>query len=365
MKFLCVTEHLKRALANADRFTGKNITLPVLGNVLLEVEQNILRIIATNLESALQVTLHGSSSRPGKLCVPAKVLSSFIQSIGDEKTQIEERQGNMFIKTETRDTRINGVSSEDFPLIPHIKKSHSFVITASLLQAGLEQVLPAVSLSEFKPELGGIYINVSSSSVRLAATDTFRLAEKTIPFESQTKKDSFSFILPYKIAQEIVRVLGGEEEVAISIGENQILLETDGLMIVSRLTEGNFPEYGGIVPKNFETNCFINRDSLVGAVRASSIFASKLQEVTTAIKGKNLEVISLNQEVGEYKNILPCAPSGKDMVVGFNYRYLLDGLQATREDEIFLGLNGEQSPCLIKNKSDNSFLYVLMPIRLS
>lgn len=365
MKFICITEHLKRALGNADRFTGKNITLPVLGNVLLEAEQNTLRIMSTNLESALQVTLHGNLLRSGRLCVPAKVLSSFIQSIGDEKTQIEERSGNMFIKTETRDTRINGVSSEDFPLIPKIKKSHSFVITACLLQEGIERVLPAVSLSEFKPELGGVFVNVSSSCVRLAATDTFRLAEKIIPFESQTKRESFSFILPYKIAQEIVRVLGGEEEVTISIGENQLLLETDGLKIISRLTEGNFPEYGGIIPKNFETSCFVNRDIFINAVRASSIFASKLQEVTTAIKGKNIEVISLNQEIGEYKNVLPCAPSGKDMVVGFNYRYLLDGLESTKEDEIFLGLNSEQSPSLIKNKSDNSFLYVLMPIRLS
>ena len=365
MKFTCVTEYLKKALANTERFTGKNITLPILANALLEIDENVLRVTATNLESAIQVTVHGSGSGSGRVCVPVKVLSSFVQSIGDEKIQIEEKQGSLIIKTDTRDTRINGVPADDFPLIPKIKKTNSISLSSSALCEGLLRVLPAVSLSEFKPELGGVFVNISPTSVRLAATDTFRLAEKTIAFESKKNTENFSFIIPHKISQELTRVLNGEDEVIISIGENQILLETDGCMIVSRLTEGNFPEYGAIIPKNFETSCFVGKEQFMNAVRASSIFASKLQEVTTAVKNRSLEVKSLNQDVGEYKNTIPCAPSGKDLMIGFNYRYLLDGLQSTSEDEIFFGLNGEQAPSLIKNKSDGSFLYVVMPIRLS
>lgn len=365
MKFTCVTQYLKRALAIAERFTGKNITLPILANVLLEVRQDNLFITATNLESAIHFTLKGNNAREGKVCVPAKVLSSFIQSIDDDKTQLEEKQGSLIIKTDTRDTRINGVSTDEFPLIPKIKKSSSVTLSARAFCEGIERVLPAVSLSEFKPELGGIFVNISPMSLKLAGTDTFRLAEKTIFFESRKQIEPFSFILPHKISQEAVRVLGNEDEVDIVIGENQIILETDECMIISRLTEGNFPEYSGIIPKNFETSCFVAKDAFLNAVRASSIFASKLQEVTTGVKSRNLEIASLNQDVGEYKNNIPCSPSGKDIKVGFNYRYLLDGLQSVNEDEIFFGLNGEQSPSLIKNKSDNSFLYVVMPIRLS
>ena len=365
MKFTCVTEYLKKALVGAERFTGKNITLPILGNVLLDVDGNMLHITATNLESAIRVTVHGNGGHPGNVCVPVKVLSSFVQSVGDEKIQIEEKQGNLIIKTDTRDTRINGVGTDDFPLIPKIKKTNSISLSSSVLCDGLNRVLPAVSMSEFKPELGGVFMYITPSSIRLAATDTFRLAEKTIFFESKKNTDTFSFILPHRISQELTRVLTGDDEVTISIGENQILLETDSSMIVSRLTEGNFPEYSAIIPKNFETSCFVAKEAFVNAVRASSIFASKLQEVTTAVKNRSIEVKSLNQDIGEYKNIIPCAPSGKDLMIGFNYRYLLDGLQSTHEDEIFFGLNGEQSPSLIKNKSDGSFLYVVMPIRLS
>ncbi len=365
MKFTCVTEYLKNALTSAERFTGKNNTFPILANVLLEINESILRITATNLESAIQIMVHGNSIHSGKVCVPIKILSSFIQSIGDEKIHLEEKQGSLIIKTDTRDTRINGVGTDDFPLMPKINKTNSVSVPCSYFCEGISRVLPAVSLSEFKPELGGVFVRISPVSIQLAATDTFRLAEKTIQFESKKDTDTFSFIMPHKISQELVRVLGNEDEVTISIGENQILLETDGCMIVSRLTEGNFPDYNAIIPKNFETSCFVAKDAFVSAVRASSIFASKLQEVTTAVKNRSLEVRSVNQDVGEYKNTIPCASSGKEIMIGFNYRYLLDGLQSTNEDEIFFGLNGEQSPSLIKNKSDGSFLYVVMPIRLS
>ena len=127
MKFTCITQYLKKALAVADRFTGKNITLPILANVLLEVRRDNLFITATNLESAVYLTLKGSNAREGKVCVPAKVLSSFVQSIEDEKIQLEEKQGSLIIKTDTRDTRINGVSTDEFPLIPQIKKSSSII----------------------------------------------------------------------------------------------------------------------------------------------------------------------------------------------------------------------------------------------
>lgn len=365
MKFTCDTEQLKKSLAIAERFTGKNVTLPILANILIEVNNNTLSLTATNLESAIRLTLTGTATHGGNVCVPAKVLSSFVQSIGDNKIYLEEKQGSLVIKTDSRDTRINGVSVDDFPLIPKIKKSHSISLACSLLCEGLDRVLPAVSTSEFKPELCGVFVSVSPTSLRLAATDTFRLAEKTISFESKKQIDPFVFIIPHRISQEISRALSGEQEVTISIGENQIVLETDGCMIISRLTEGNFPEYMGIIPKNFETSCFVQKNEFVSAVRASSIFASKLQEVTTGVKNRQLEITSLNQDVGEYKNIMPCAHSGKDIMVGFNYHYLLDGLQSATEDEIFFGLNGEQSPSLIKNKSDSSFVYVVMPIRLS
>lgn len=363
MKFSCTKGNLEKALAIAERFTGKNITLPILGNLLLETERGYLKITSTNLEYAVQISVPGKEIKGGKVSVPAKVLYSLVQPIRDEKIDLEEKQNNLWIKTESVNTRINGNSTEDFPLVPKVNKSFSFSVDGFPLCSGLEKVLPAVSVSEFKPELTGIFFRVTPEALYLVATDTFRLAEKIIPWEGKESKDNFSFILPQKVSQEITRAFGEDSEVRVSYGENQAVFETERIKVLSRVIEGNFPEYSSIIPKRFEASAFLARDELISAVRSSSIFTSKIQEVRLSFSGKTIEVTSANPDVGDYKIFLPAANTGQSVKLGFNYRYLLDGLNALDEDEIYLGCNTESSASLLRNKSDNSFLYIIMPIR--
>lgn len=364
MKFSCVKEYIEKAVAIAERFTGKNITLPILANLLLETEGSNLLITATNLEYAVQITVPGRVGRPGKASVPAKILNALVQSIQEEKIDFEEKQKNILVRTETRDIRINGLNPEEFPLLPKLKKTSSFKLEAYLLRQGIEKVLPAVSTSEFKPELAGILFHSTPKALKLAATDTFRLAEKTILLSGK-EGENFSFILPQRVALELARILPDKEEVKISIGENQALFEADGIKIISRLIEGNFPEYGGIIPGQFENTSHLKREECIRAVRSASIFSSKIQEVALKFKEKTLEIASANSEVGEHRVTIPAASSGKETAISFNYRYLLDGLSALDEEELFIGVNNETAPSLLRNKKDGSFLYVLMPIRLS
>ncbi|MBI4224862.1 MAG: DNA polymerase III subunit beta, partial [Candidatus Sungbacteria bacterium] len=355
--------------------------LPILGNILLEVRENTLTVTATNLEYAIQLTVSGSGGKEGKVSVPAKIASALVQSMAgssrhDDKIQLEEKGGSVIIKSDTRDARLNSMSADDFPLIPTIKKNASFQISGSELQNGIASVLPAVSLSEFKPELAGINCKIGLRSLHLAATDTFRLAEKTIPLSMAKQgtgvedQSQFSFILPQRMASELSRILDpsgqdGDDQVSMSMGENQILIEREGMRIVSRLIEGNFPEYGAIIPSQFETTCFLKRTELLQAVRSSSIFASKLQDVTISFTETECEISSSNQEIGEYHTRFPITLSGKASQVSFNYRYLMDGLSTLRGDEIFFGMNNETAPALMHDRTDNTLLYVIMPIRVS
>lgn len=364
MKFICARENLERAFAIAERFTGKNLTLPILGNMLLEVRENTLMVTATNLEYAVQLTISGNGGKAGKASVPAKIASALVQSMRDDKIQLEEKGGNVVMKSDTRDARLNGMPANDFPLMPTIKKSASFEIGALELQSGLASVLPAVSLSEFKPELAGVNCKVGLRALHLAATDTFRLAEKITPLSRAGEEPQFSFILPQRIASELSRILDGEEQVSISLGDNQALIEYQGMRIISRLIEGNFPEYGAIIPNQFGTTCFFKRTELLQAVRSSSIFASKLQDVTLSFTENECEISSANQEIGEYHTRLPIALSGKEARVSFNYRYLMDGLTLLQGDELFFGMNNETAPALMHDRTDNTLLYVIMPIRV-
>lgn len=365
MKFICMKDHLAHAVSIAERFIGKNITLPILGNILMEAEKNTLRISATNLEYAVEIEIPGKGSE-GRICIPAKIISSLIQSLKEDKVNLEDKQGNLSLTTEQRNVRVNGMPAEEFPLIPKVKKSITFSLEGFSLQNAIEKVLPAVSLSEFKPELAGILFKIINKNLYLAATDTFRLAEKVLDITLKGERKDTSFILPHRTAQELGRVLGREgSEVVVSIGENQAVFETESTIITSRLIEGNFPEYRTVIPTHHEISCFAKRDELIDAIRASSIFASKLQEVKFHFHGRMAEVVSLNPEVGEYKTTVGISPVEKDVSVSFNHRFFLDGMNALDEEESFLGIGDSQAPSVFRNRADNSFLYVLMPIQLS
>ncbi len=363
MNFSCVREKIANAVASAERFTGKNITLPILGNILVEFQNNKLRITATNLEHAIQIDIKGDGEGIGSIAIPAKILNSFLQSLKEDIVYFEGVSGGILIKTKLHETKIHGITTQDFPLIPKVKKVKEFSIPAMEMSLGVQKLLPAVSQSEFKPELCGVLWRVSPTSLRLVATDTFRLAEKTIFYQKKNEWGTFSFILPARSAAEISRVFGGGGDVRVTLDDNQVMFISNDVLVVSRLIEGKFPDYDMIIPKTHEISCRVSRQDIHDSVRASSIFASKIQDVSISFQEKYMEISSANQEVGEYKTKTYADTQGNNIKMSFNYKYVLDGLNMLHEDEIFFGCNTEQSPVILRNTSDGSFVYVLMPIR--
>jgi len=367
MKFSCIKPDLEHLVGIAERFCGRNSTMPILGHILLEAQDSTLTVTATNLEHAVQLWLPARVPKPGRVSVPAKILSFFLQSLGDDKIEAEAERGNLHLHTPSRDGRVNGSNPEEFPLIPKIKKTDSFKVGTGALSRALGRILPAVSVSEFKPELGGVFFRAGKDNLTLCATDTFRLAECTLPLaRERLGQQPVSFILPQRPAQELTRILEqGPEDASFSVGENQILIEIGSGSVVSRLIEGNFPEYRTIIPAEFSTSSYLEREDLVRGVRASSIFASKMQEVKIGLGSGQVEISSSNPEVGEYHTKCPASLNGREITMNFNWRYLLDGLQSMEDEQIFFGCNQESSPALFRNKSHTNFAYVVMPIRVT
>lgn len=365
MKFSCMKDKLENAIVLAERFTGKKTNLPILANILLESNATSLQLTATNLESAVQIDILGKGSGVAKTSIPAKILSAFLQTLDEEKIDLEWRQNSLSIRSASRGSKINSMPVDEFPLIPKIQAESRFSLDAHEFQKGIEKVLPAVSLSEFKPELAGVLLRISGPILTLAATDTFRLSEKTIPLIRQPDEDEVSCILPGRIAGEMMRLATFGDEFRFTLGGGQMLLECGEVKMISRLVDGVFPDYKAIIPKNFETSGSIRREELRSTIRASSIFSSKLHDVCLRFDENTIDVTSQNDEIGEYETRVPAFMSGREATVRFNYRYLLDGLNALDEEEIFFGLSGETTPALLRNKNDASFVYLVMPIRLS
>lgn len=366
MKFSCLTSHLQRALSFAERFVGKNVTLPVLGNILMEADDSGVVVTATNLEHALEIRVPCQVHKSGKVTVPARVMSSLVSAISEEKVDLEVKQGSLVMSSDMRQSRVNGIPPDDFPLIPKIKNKVSFSVPADILSRSLARILPAVSSSDFKPELCGAFMNAQQSTLTIAATDTFRLAEEQLVI-AKGPTPPVSCIVPHRTVQEAARIFGdyGDESVEVSVGENQILARVGPVRITSRLIEGAFPEYRAIIPTQFGISVFMAREEFLSAVRSSGIFVSKLQEVTLNFSRGIVEVASANPEVGEYRTKIKINFSGQDTRISFNYRYLLDGIQAMDEEEIFFGCTDASAPALMRNKSRAAFAYVVMPIRLA
>ena len=372
MKVEVLNENLKEALGYTERIVGKNLTLPILNNILIETENNFLCLKSTDLETAIKWWLLSKIFNKGKVVIPAYFLSNFISFLPKEKIFLEEKNQNLLIKCQNYQTQIQGQNPDDFPIIPDIPKSDFIEVDNKQFCEGLTQIADIVSTSQTRPEITGIYFSFFNDILKIAGTDSFRLAEKTIHLQKPIEKE-YSFILPQKPAKEIINILGGKDgKLKIYFSPNQILFEFPmteidhpQLQINSRLIEGEYPNYQEIIPKKFKTQVVLKKEDFLNQIKAASLFSGKINEVKFIIntQKKQIEITSQNPNIGEYKSSLEAKIEGVEKEVSFNYKFLIDGLLNIKSSEVIFNLNKDDNPCLLKPVGDLSYLYVVMPIK--
>jgi len=286
MQIICLQENLKQALNITERIIGRNLTLPILNNLLLTTENNRLKISSTNLEIGIISWINGKIEKPGEITIPAKLLSNFIGNLPNKKIEMRVKGSQLHLKCENFKAVLNGLEAKEFPIIPKIKDKPLIRIKGGVLKANLSQVVEMTSLSDSRPEISGVLMNFEKNTIKLAATDSFRLAEKII---SHNQKESINqaMIIPQKTIQELIRILGEKEaandnqgqEVEIILGNNQVLFNLGDVQIISRLIEGQYPDYQQIIPKNFTTHATLIRTELINNIRVASLFSGKVNNV--------------------------------------------------------------------------------------
>ncbi|OGZ33578.1 MAG: DNA polymerase III subunit beta [Candidatus Portnoybacteria bacterium RBG_19FT_COMBO_36_7] len=372
MKITCLQENLKTNLNIAQNIVGKNLTLPILNNLLLEIDNGQLKISSTNLEIGINTWTSGKIEKTGSITCPAKILTSFINNLPNKKIELEAKDNNLYIKCENYKAAIKGLSAEDFPLIPKIKEKPISVFKKSeALKNDLNKVVGAAALSESRPEFSGVLFKFEKDSVRFVATDSFRLAEKII-YQTSSISQPNSLIVPQRTIQELIRILGEKQsqEVRFVLGDSQILFDLDEVQLISRLIDGQYPDYQQIIPKNFETKVTLSKDELINNIRIASIFSSKINDVKILIRSEKIEILSQDPDLGENKSQMSARVQGKPMEIIFNFRYLMEGLANIGTKQVLLGLNPEiqgtssrSNPAVIKPVGEDGYLYVVMPIK--
>jgi DNA polymerase-3 subunit beta len=362
MKVDCVKEHIQKAVAKADKITGKNLSLPILSSLLISAKNKQLTIKATNLDLGIEIAVPAKIVSEGEIAIPSNLLNNYLSHISGRSVNFESREGVLHISSDKNKTAIKALNHEDFPIIPKINKESVFDLDAQDVVSGLKSVWYAASTSSIKPELSSVYIHTANGKLLFTATDGFRLAEKQVSLTS--KKEIPPLLIPFKNVPEIIRSLEEASKTELRVTKNQIAFVTDTTYLTSRVVEGTFPDYKQIIPKGSATEAVMLKDDIIKALQLMNIFSDKFNQVTFLIqpKQKIFEVRAKNAEIGESKESVNAAISGDSLEISFNYRYITDAFQAIRADSVLFAFSGLQKALVIKGVSDSTFTYLAMPM---
>lgn len=372
MKVEVLKNNIKTGLNIVEKVVGKNTSLPILDNVLITTEDNFILLTTTDLETAIKYWVLSKITKKGKAVVPVRFISNFISLLPEEKIYLEEKKQNLLLECKNYKTQIQGFNPEDFPLIPEIKDHEFLTVNNKNFCTGLTQIVDIASPLQTRPEISGIYLLFSKDTLKIVATDSFRLAEKTISIENKNKKD-YALILPQKSVREIINTLGEKEgNLKVCFSSNQILFEFPikemghpQMQIFSRLIEGEYPNYQEIIPQKFKTNIIAKKEEFLNHIKTASLFSGKINEIKFIIDPvkKSIEISAHNPDIGESKSNLAVKVEGEPMEISFNYKFLIDGILNIKSSEIAFNLSSEDGPCVLKPIGDSNYIYVVMPIK--
>ena len=364
MKLAVTKEALLEGLQRTQNVVSNRPTLPILTNALLEADEEGLWITTTDLEVGIRCRVEARVEKTGSTTLPARKLVSIIRELPSSEIILEVDSKNAAsIRCGASFFKIFGLPKEEFPAFPAFEEPKSLKIRQSELKDGLRKTSYAISSDEARYVLNGILFSLKDNKLMLVATDGRRLAlfDSDLEFPESHERD---FILPTKAVTELQRLLSEDGEVEISSSENLVSFELNGARLVSKLVEGNYPNYRQVIPGEAKERIALEREAFHNCVRRVSILSSdKTSSVRLKFTKNNLDITANTPEVGEAKESMSINYKGRDISIAFNPEFLLDPLRNLPNDEVFLELIDEMSPGVIKIQTP--FLYVIMPMRVS
>lgn len=363
MKITILQSNLNKALGIISRAVSTKSNLEILGCILLKTEGGRLKLSSTNLEIGISSYIGGRVDKNGEVAVPARLFVDYISTLPNKKIEIETENGIIKLKSDGYKSSIKILPSEEFPLIPQTKKEEGFKISKEELKKAIGLTFFAAAADESRPVLSGIYLNIKDETLILAATDSYRLAEKKTKIKG--KGNRVQVILPARALAELSRILEGEGDVEIFIDENQALFKTEDLEFTTRLIEGDFPDYKKIIPESSETKVKLKKDEFLSAIKAVSLFS---RESTNSVnlnvnKKGEVEVSSPQSQSGDSTAVIAAEVEGGGGEITFNSKYLSDVLLNTGSANVVFEMSDHISACAIHTEEDSGYVYIVMPLR--
>ncbi len=363
MKIGTTKEKILNSILIAERVVGKKESLPILSCILIDAQKELV-IRATNLEAGVEIVTPADIQEKGTIAVPATILSQTMRSINGETVTLTSEEGNLLIESRGTKTLIKAVPQAEFPVLPTTTTKKGITLNRERVMRGLQAVSYAASPSMIRPDLGSIFITIKDGSLVSVATDSFRLAEKTII--GTGANENGELLIPLKHALELVHILEkiDDENVTIATEDAQLVLSGGGVQFVSRVVDATFPNYKEIIPKSFATEATMLKADLTETLRKARVFSGNDQHVGLHIypKKKIFTATARSNDVGEMSDSIDAALSGDDLDINFHIGYLSECLSSVDSDSVALAFAGPGKPLVIRGVSDTSFMYLVMPL---
>ena len=365
MRLTCPRDDLAARLALASRAASGKGTIPVLANVLLRAEEGLVELAATDMEVSLRVPLEDAGVEEHGSVVLPRLAADLVRSMSPGPVSIvhAENEGQVQISGGGSSFSLNCHQSGEYPELPQ-DGGVGVPMPARAFTECADRVVRAASRDETRPVLTGVLVRMGPGGLTMAATDSYRLAVRTVPLENPPAEEREA-IIPARAVTEAARLASqaGDAEVEIALGESQATIRCGGGRLTTRLIDGQFPDYRQLIPAEFEQEVRLDRAEFLGVLTRIGVLAQRTAPLRLSFEQGQLTVATASDQVGEGRESLPVAYAGEPMEIGFNADFLREGVDGMSGDEVRLGLISPLRPGLLRGESDGH-RYLLMPIRL-
>ena len=355
MKFSINQSELQNALSVVLKGIATRSTLPILSGIYLDAHDDTLTLQATDLELSIQYSVSALIEETGKAVVPGKLFSEIVKNLPDAAVHVAAEDDSAVITCDTASFSIKTLDAEDFPGFPHVDVQQEVSIPFTQFASMVKRVARVVSKDESRAILTGVLITLEDTTLKMVATDSYRLAitEAELP---ESSAEEFQAVIAGSFLQEISSLPRSEDDLKLALAENQIVVTYHDTVFINRRLEGNFPNYRQLLPDSYATRVSMDVGHLVAGVKRTSLLNMASQTV---------QLSAVAQDVGSAQETLSCEGEGEDVEIAFNYAYVLDGLSSVNTDNVFLEVQSSMKPGIFKADEGENFLYLVMPVRIA
>ena len=374
MEFICEKKEIQGGVSTVEKIVATRSTLPIIGNILFELSKNSVKLSANNLEMGIELGIKATVSKEGSFLLPAKTLSGIVSRLPETSVGFKVAENGMVkITYDHSHFTLHSLPPDEFPVLPKVKDGKSFSVEAKTMASMIKHTIFSVSNSEEKYVLTGVLLEAGKSSfagdtstLRLIATDGYRLAKIGAKISSGAE-GNISVIVPAKALSELGKILEGKSEgaVKIVISAEQISFKYGDVYLVSRLIQGQFPDYKQVIPKKSATRLTLDTEDFLKAAERAAVIASGSANVTSfEVKGGKMHISANTPDVGSVDEVLDAEIKGAEKAkVSFNVRLITDVLNVVEADKVVVELGEGLSPGVIRPEGEAEYLYIVMPIR--